>query len=453
MRGTRTLFNGYQTLEQPTRRQKTFFLALFAVLALCLMAYAWSTGTPMKYQDERDYVAIASSVGNGDGFAANGSPTAFRPPIWPLILAGFMRLGLPESLLALVPSLLMVAAAGVASILGMRISRTPFGAIAGLAVLIYPLNVYTAVRLYPQALATLLILLLWLFTLWSFDCRAFTNSFKPMPYLGIGFAGALLALSVPTLAFTAVAVALWAVWASGRQRVRATAYTFGALLIPIGVWTVRNMISMGSFIPLTTSNGLNLLLGNNGNSTASSGVDVDISEATQAARGMGEVQSDGFFRAQAIEWITNNPVDAAKLYISKVLNYFAPYNQPATAAEGSAAMRWIAIFSFILLVALVGLRIAIRRNLGLHPTERFFLGLFLVNAFVMGVYFTRTRFRQPLDSILLVEGAVGVAIALGVALSHRLRRQHSEPVADKPGKTSASCALPETQKSHVDGPE
>jgi hypothetical protein len=430
MRTTGTRFNGYQEVQQPTSRQESLFFTVFAVLALCLLAYAFLTGTPMKYPDERDYVAIASSVVNGDGFTANGSPTAFRPPIWPLILAGFMQLGLPQSLLALVPSLLMVAAAGVASVLGMRISRTPFGAIAGIAVLIYPLNVYTAVRLYPQALATLLILLLWLFTLWSIECRAHTNSFKPLPYLGIGFVGALLALSVPTLAFTALAVALWAVWASGRQRVRATAYTFGALLIPIGVWTVRNTISMGSFIPLTTSNGLNLLLGNNGNSTASSGVDVDISEATQAARGMGEVQSDGFFRAQAIEWITNNPVDAVKLYVSKVLNYFAPYNQPVTAAEGSAAMRWIAIFSFILLVALVGLRIAMRRNLRLHPTERFFLGLFLVNAFVMGVYFTRTRFRQPLDSILLVEGAIGIAIALGIALSHRLNESERETTPD-----------------------
>jgi hypothetical protein len=42
-----------------------------------------------------------------------------------------------------------------------------------------------------------------------------------------------------------------------------------------------------------------------------------------------------------------------------------------------------------------------------------------VNSLVMAVFFTRTRFRQPLDTLLLIEA--GVACALVVAVFVRRR--------------------------------
>ena len=59
-------------------------------------------------------------------------------------------------------------------------------------------------------------------------------------------------------------------------------------------------------------------------------------------------------------------------------------------------------------------------------SERFFLGLFVANAFVMAIYFTRTRFRQPLDSILLIEAGIGIAVAVALFISHRRK------AADRP---------------------
>ena len=105
------------------------------------------------------------------------------------------------------------------------------------------------------------------------------------------------------------------------------------------------------------------------------------------------------------------------LYGAKVANYFSPYNEPVTASEGSTAQRLIAYLSCALLVLLVLTRLLLRRRLPIGPTER----LFLVNAFVMAVFFTRTRFRQPLDSILLVEAAVAVAVIIGLISASRTK--------------------------------
>jgi hypothetical protein len=122
----------------------------------------------------------------------------------------------------------------------------------------------------------------------------------------------------------------------------------------------------------------------------------------------------------------HHPVDALTLYFAKFVNYFSPYNQPVTASEGSSGMRWIAIASWVGVVALVVLRLWWRKYLPLDRSERFFLGIFLANAFVMAAYFTRTRFRQPLDSILLVEAGIAIALGLGLWLASGKERTDVE---------------------------
>lgn len=397
-------------------------IGLIGVMSLGLMAYALKTGTPLGYADERQYVDIATSFRNGQGFELNGSPTAYRPPAWPMLLAVFLALGLPVSLLSVIPAGAMIAAAVVAAVVGVRVSRSSWGALAGVAVLAYPLNIYTAVKLYPQAFATLLVVSLWLVALLITGERAAQERRSAVLYLLLGLVASLLALSVPTLAFTGLAVVAWVVFSVRGDRIRAASYAFSALFVPIAVWTVRNILKLGAPIPLSTSTGVNLLIGNNPTATGSSGVAVDISGPIGTASSMSEVDSDAFLRASALDWITHHPFDSIALYAAKVANYFSPYNEPVTASEGGAAVRLIAYLSCAVLVLLVLTRLLLRRRLPLVSTERVFLGLFLVNAFVMAVFFTRTRFRQPLDNILLIEAAIAIAVTIGLVSASRRNR-------------------------------
>ena len=66
-------------------------LAVAILLAALAIRVAWVIATP-DYQlvhDANDYNTHAASIAAGDGFAtSHGRPTAFRPPLYPLFLAG-----------------------------------------------------------------------------------------------------------------------------------------------------------------------------------------------------------------------------------------------------------------------------------------------------------------------------------------------------------------------------
>jgi hypothetical protein len=402
-------------------------IGLIGVLSLALVIYAIKTGAPLRYEDERQYVEIANNVRQGRGFVLDGSPTAYRPPAWPLLLAIFLAMGLPVSLLSLVPAAAMIAAAATAASVGVRISRSPWGALAGVAVLGYPLNVYTSVTLYPQAFATFLVVAMWWLTLAILDARSASGRRRAVLYIATGLAAALISLAVPTLAFTGLAVVVWTVFAARNDRIRAAAFACSAFLFPIAVWAIRNIVALGSPVPLSTSTGVNLLVGNNPTATGTSGVAVDIAGPLRTASTMDEIHSDRYLQRTAVDWIVHHPVDSGMLYAAKVANYFSPYNAPVTANEGGTAVWLIAYTSFAAVIVLVVARLLLHRRLPIGSTEWLYLGLFVANAPVMAVFFTRVRFRQPLDSILLVEAAIAIALLIGLLPARRLKRGSDTP--------------------------
>jgi len=408
--------------ESPRAAVTALIFGLIAAVSLGLMVFALKTGAPLRYSDERQYVEIATSIRDGHGFSLSGQPTAYRPPAWPLLLAVFLALGLPVSCLSVVSASAMIAAGVVAAVVGVKICGNRWGALAGVAVLAYPLNIYSALTLYPQAFATLLVLTLWLLALGVTQDVEAGAVRRCLLYVSIGLVAALLALSVPTLAFTGLAVVVWIIFAVRGDRTRAALCTITALVVPIAVWTVRNILVLGAPVVLSTSTGVNLLIGNNPTATGSSGVAVDISGPQSRASAMSEVHSDAYLRQTAIDWIVHHPVDSATLFFAKVANYFSAYNAPVTVSEGGTVQRLVAYLSWAVLVILVLVRLALRKRLPLRRTEKVFIGLFVANALVMAVFFTRTRFRQPLDSILLVEAAIAIVLVVSVITTTRRLR-------------------------------
>src|SRR5271166_2533343 len=72
----------------PNRRH---FDLLWAIIMLAVVlrgaVMAWQTGA---FDDPDNYLPLARSVASGDGFAQGGRVTAYRPPLYPLMLASLV---------------------------------------------------------------------------------------------------------------------------------------------------------------------------------------------------------------------------------------------------------------------------------------------------------------------------------------------------------------------------
>lgn len=388
--------------------------AVFLILCVAVLLYVWGARSGDRYADELDYWAIAGNVAQGNGFTINGVPTAFRPPAWPLLLVPAQLVGADVGLATLTSAACLIVAAAIAGRLGVLLTRHPLGRLAAIFVLAYPINIYTASTLYPQMLALLCTLSMW-WVLAKAEADEADRSWSDA--LVLGASAGVVTLAVPTMAFTAVAflvacsVMLWK-----RRFWGGLITSWGLAGAIVGAWTVRNWFVFREFIPLSTSTGINLLLGNNPNATADSGVNADISASIERVYSMG-LSENGRSREltrEALDWVSQHPWDAFVLYLQKTAHYFVAYDAPATPGQGGTVVGIVAWTAMLGILALTVVRWT-PSGRSLFPVARaelVMLFVFLANAPVMALFFTRVRFRVPLDCFLLVEATIGTLIVL-----------------------------------------
>ncbi|WP_354559086.1 MULTISPECIES: hypothetical protein [unclassified Rhodococcus (in: high G+C Gram-positive bacteria)] len=382
----------------------------------------------VRYSDEQGYLELGKGVGQFGVYQLNGLATAYRPPAWPLWISTTFIIDSPGWVVFVIPAILLMASAVLASSIGYRIGGQIAGITAPILVGLYPVNLYTATTLYPQTLALACILALW--AMWIFAPTVTSSKCRAVVAVGAGLTASCLALAVPTLALTAAVLLLAVVvtfWRIGARLAAALSVVFAAGTWLI--WVVRNYITIGEAVFLSTSSGFNLLLGNSPNATADSGVSADISPSVEyaTAHGMGELSRNDFYSTEARSWITSNPEEFSILYVKKLVNYFSPYNEPHSAAQNNATVQaLIATVAFGSILVLCIVRILGRESIKMHANEWVVIALFFANGPIMALYFTRTRFRQPLDGLMAVEAAIGLAVLFAICsrfLQHRRQRK------------------------------
>ena len=224
-----------------------------------------------------------------------------------------------------------------------------------------------------------------------------------------GFLFGLLILSVPTFVFSLLVIGGWLLVSYRKHAIApAVGMTLAAALV-VGSWQVRNYKVFDSFVFVSTNGGLNLLLGNSENTTAGSGVTADIERYYRRSVGFDEIERDRYFRESALEWITENPIDAMALYVGKWLQYFSYSNKLATASEFSRPRELLMLFSYGPLLLCLLVRLALFRRVPIGRLEALAIALFVLNSFFMALFFTRLRFRIPVDHLLVVVAAAFLA--------------------------------------------
>lgn len=243
-----------QLIDRPPAR-RTPSTATTALLAVCgvaalVRALYWALITPtwLPNSDAGQYLEIARNLSNGDGFSTvfpglELHATAFRPPLYPALLAVPTWLFgddvlWPARLLSL---LLGVGVVALTFVLVRRISTLRAAVVASLAVACFPPLIANDTVTLTEPLALLLLLAV----LITLDAR------RP---LWCGFTMGLLVLTRPN-AYLVVAIVAFVLWRHVGWRLALAAVAITAAVV--APWIVRNAVEVETF-KLTTSDGFTL---------------------------------------------------------------------------------------------------------------------------------------------------------------------------------------------------
>jgi len=306
-------------LALPLSRPRTIAVTRIAAIAAIIglrVAFAFLSADRVSPGDPNSYMLLAEGLRAGHGlkiyepfFAAEYR--ALFPPGYPLLFAGWgLVFGFTTASLVVLNTLTDLAAAGLVMALGKRLGHEGAGRAAGFVYLIWPSALFSAPLAQKESLCILLVVAL--AVIWLALAERRLGGWRGAVLLG-GTAG-LLALSQPGWApiaalFGLVFVRRFGVTGLVRAGVPG-ALVAGLVMLP---WWVRNWMVLHTFVPLTTSGGASLWIGNNPDATG------NWMPPRDDLRGLSELEYGKRAGAIARDWIAHNPAAFVKLTAQKFL--------------------------------------------------------------------------------------------------------------------------------------
>ncbi len=428
------------TRPRPDTERRCLIALLLLAALLRLGVICWK---PESLAEDRDlYWGIAKHLAAGHGFANPdwGHPTAYRPPLYPVFLAGIIFVGGGPKLLAVVQISLSVVTVWLTWRVARRLGFQSSALLAAAFVAVNPLLVQTTSLAMTETLSAFLQTSLLLILVE-------TRPGEWRHRWGIGVLLGLSALCRPTIwAFTVLASVVSVVGlfvrtssAISPRRVHilvgwvAIALTCGLTVAP---WVVRNYVIFGEPILTTTHGGYTLLLGNNDeayrseiatptgqpwdsrawqDSLRQEARRVDLKKWVYQGRFMihalelkqRELARDRWMSAVAKTWIRQHPREFAELCWLRVRRFWNIFPGGADAGSLPKVAQWgMAVFFAIeLLAAAVGLW-RLRRD----EWSRWWPLVLLVLSFALVhvVYWSNLRMRAPVEPVLALLAARGL---------------------------------------------
>ena len=409
---------------------------LLLALAVRIPVAAWRMDS---LQDDRDHYRLLAQGLVQTGALTHpdhGTPTAYRPPLYPLVLAAVGWTGAGDIGMAGLHLLLGLATVALTLVIGLQLglSRRAWWPAAGVAV--DPLLVVGATLPMTETL----------FAALAMGLLAVATSPSPPSNSRRLLLGILLGLAALCRPSVWAFAALWAAVVvcrhcrkpqgadrSSRPQALATALatTLAGVALCIGPWLGRNLVVSGAPVLTSTHGGYTLLLGNNpefydqvvrrplgttwNDTTSDPGHRPgEWRESLEARlptppRGINsERQRDRFMYRLALSHAADDPVGFARACLLRVLRFWTPW--PLESAPGSAwprTLKWAvaAWYTAVLLAMLVGLW---RAPWTVHPGWQTPLLFLLALSLVHVVFWSTMRMRAPVMPVVFLLGTVGV---------------------------------------------
>ena len=416
-------------------------LLLMVLLGLAIRLVVVGFLYPERLNPDRDYWRfagetgrIARSIVQGHGVSsplrAPTGPTAWMTPIYPAILAGvFWAFGVYTKASAIVMLSLDSLFSALTSVPVFFIAKKSFGARAGLWAgwtwAFFPYAIYfSADFIWATTLTTLMLSLLFLAALYLEDSDSVGR------WTGFGLLAGAGAMTDPIVLPVALPLAGWMCLRLMQKRQRWLSCALAAALafvVVVTPWFVRNYRVFHTVVPFRDNFGLELYVGNNGNTWhfAPSGFhpsDTDREWNEYAA--MGELAYMKHKQAQAMTFIKAHPADFAVLSLRRAVymwTNFWSFSRRYMEAEPADPAN-IFLCTTLTLLALAGLWRAFRR--GVAVGMPFAIALFFFPA-VYYITHPEDYYRRPIDPMF-------VCLAVFAVLEwrqERAERRATRPVA------------------------
>jgi 4-amino-4-deoxy-L-arabinose transferase-like glycosyltransferase len=415
----RSLFNPQKTSARAPRR--IFWTGLAVRLLYITLAhthrirpaedhfqFGWEAGRIAR--------ALVTGYGYADPFAnvwaAHTGPTAWLPPLYPLLLAGIFRVfGVftPASawVLFAIQSVFSAATALAVWEIAIRCFSRRVALWSAWIWALYPAAMQYAVR-WPWEMTITTALFTFALAL-AIRIRGIgpesAGSARPRPtsWLLFGLLWGLIALSNATLLIFLPVCGIWILLGTYRRKYAVrdallAGVVFVACIVP---WTVRNYTVFHHFIPLRGNFGAELYMGNGPGST---GFLMEyfhpFQDPMQLRRyeEVGEVEYVAERGDAAKEYIAEHPAHFLADIIRRVYFFWAGVPHPSDEAWYNDAGRTLN-FAFISIAGLLGLALALRNRV---PAAGLFAWAFLLLPIPYYLVTAHARFRHPLEPLIAI---------------------------------------------------
>ncbi len=388
-------------------------LALLARLGYVLV----SDAPPLDPgSDAPAYVSIARHLLAGDGFVDTSHnlsphfpppvPSSFWSPGYPAFLSAcFLVAGADNfTFVRVVQACLGVVTCLLAYALAARLFSGWAAAVALLVACFYPPAIYYANVIGTETLFALVVVL----GVLAVDRYADRPSPRDAALVGAVWGAGVLTNAV-ALAFIPW-VALFLCLPREGSSFRCLWIAAAAFLLILAPWTVRNTLLHGRVVVLPTKAGFDLLVGNN---PAATGAYAPLAtELGVAFVGMTENEMARQATTMAVGWIRSDPKRFLALAGAKVARTWTPY--PNARRAPALVACYLLSYGTVMFGAIVTALQQRRRWRRLWLPYALCLSLTVV----VSIYFGASRFRVPMDALLVVVAAPAILQALAVASRH-----------------------------------
>ncbi len=402
----------------------TFFFVAFITRFLYVL-FIPGFNTPPE-GDGIDYDLIAINLVNHHEFTKTiGHISSWRPPLQPFFLSLIYTIsGHNYVIVRIVQILIGSLSCIIIYFIGKGLFSKNVGILALIFAVFYPGIIYCVERYQPENLVIFLLTLSVLYFIKVFENNRIYD--KIITGILIG----LTTLGKPNLLLFLPFIFLWGFLAFKEKfcGFKTSLVISLSMIAVIAPWSIRNYLLWHEFVPISTNGGFTLFVGNTpwedgsgfsrrpvtteewekfgcSSPPTSYHLEPTISRFFSSWEGLNEVQTNDRYFSLGMYWIIHNPVAFLQL-IPKKLNKF--WN-PISVSQSSWVKKylWINVFTYtpILILAIVGF------FLSLKEWRKLLISYFLIFSFTFTaiIFFGHTRYRIPIDPLLIVFAAFTIS--------------------------------------------